>query len=366
MSNLGYKHSGARALSHSRIELLNTCGRKFELEGKLNIRKYENNMTFAFGHMFGTGAQAIIEGLTLEEALWRVFAEWEIDIEDLGTAAEQKAKKSFWYGIEALEYFYDMVHNGETNRQASVIEIDFTQYDIAKITIDNGEIIPANELEVVLECGEDFYYECHIDLVLQHKVTKRFAVLDMKTSSANTMHPANFNTSPQVTGYMMCVDAALNKNAEHQEAIDSTVDFDALYCVYLTKSQTFQTFKFTKTPLHRTQWIEYMVSNMDRITRLEELSDAGLHYPIDSKGCFAYFRPCYFNGNCHLPNEVLGAQPEMGQAFDLDETPPHLTVTLDSLIERQEHLLETAEVTDIIITDAGTSSGLALLQEMTI
>lgn len=331
---LKYRKVGAKALSHSRLELLNTCARKFELEGKLNLRKRATNLTFAYGHGVGEGIQALISGKSLEAAIFEVFAGWEVDIGEVGFESEVRNRKNFLDCIDVVCLFSDYMQGAADNLCGNSQEINFPDWEIAQIKGADGEIRPAVELELAVDCGNDFLYEGHIDLVLKRKDSEKFAVLELKSSGLNRIQPAMYGNSPQPTGYMMALDAALvKKNPE------ATTSFTVFYLVVQTRKKKFFEFAFEKTPLHRTQWISFIIGNMERISNLEA---SGLPYPIDFHGCFAFNRACSYYGTCHLPNEVLKGGKEEA-TFDIEESEADISTSLEAILERQQHLLETYE-----------------------
>lgn len=332
---------GEKAFSHSRLEALDGCPRKFELSGKLNIRKRIKSLTFAYGHAFGEGVQALLAGKTFEEMIWEVFRDWEVPLDMAGYEAEQRNKKGFWDCIDTLEKFDYLRNNMDDNELLlNSRKIVWTDWEIAKFVSRNGEVKDAVELELEIDLGNGFFYEGHIDLVLKHKVSERFAVLELKTSGLHTVPQELFGNSPQPTGYMIALDTQLVKSNP-----DATTSFDVFYLVAQTKKKQFYEFQFTKTPLHRNQWLSYLLAKIDQV---ENLESRNLPYPINFKSCFSYNRPCEFYGLCHLPNEVIQRGNDMAESFDTELEPADISVTLDEIIERQVELLEKYEEIELI------------------
>lgn len=363
---LTYRHTGAKALSHSRLEALDSCGRKFELEGKLNLRKCTQNLTFAYGHAFGEGVQAMFEGKSWNEIVWIMFSTWEVALDLRGYDSEVKNKKDFWNCLEVVERLFNHFNTGDATHYINSPQLDMDQWEIAKIRTESGDIKPAIELEFEVDCGDGYFYEGHIDLVLQHKHTKRFAILELKTSGLWNVHEALYGNSPQPTSYLMALDTAL-VGAESEELM---MEFDVFYLVAQTSKQEFLEFKFTKTPLHRAQWIEYIVG---KIAQIETYESLGISYPINFKSCLAFNRPCSKYGICHLPNEqIMSKWAEEGNldtAYGEEPTPPDFSTTLDAIIERNQKLLENYEVEhfDIPLTMESqdlNKDSLALLNEI--
>ena len=366
---LSYRRLGAKALSHSRVDLLNTCPKKFELEGKLNLRKRETNLTFAYGHAFGEGVQALVEGKTFEETVFEIFCGWDVDIGEEGWDSEKRNKKSFWDAIDMVEKFqaYKSMENVE-GLEGNTRAINWNEWEIANFKDHEGNIRPAIELELVVECGNGYTYEGHIDLVLKRKGVDQFAVLELKSSGMNNIQPAMYGNSPQATGYMIALDTFLVKDNP-----SSTTSFSVFYLVGQTRMKKFYEFAFEKTPLHRTQWISWLINTIDRV---ESLENCGLPYPIDFQGCFKYNRPCPHFGTCHLPNDILlqnHRKEEDGETtFALEETPADVIVTLEEILERQEELLATyqtiplAHSGDLGITFDEEDAGLSVGEELDI
>lgn len=339
---LSYRHIGAKAFSHSRLELLDSCPRKFELEGKLNIRKRSTNLTFAYGHAFGEGIQGLIEGKSLEQVIFEVFANWEVDITEEGFDSEKRNNKHFYHAIDIICLFNYYLKGNTPNLEGNERKINWTEWEIAYwVDPNTQEEKPAVELELEIDLGNGFYYEGHIDLVVRHKTIEKYMVVEIKSSGLGNIHPALYGNSPQPTGYMMALDSFLAK--ENKEA---TTSFDVLYLVGQTKNKKFYEFLFTKTPLHRTQWLTFIISKMEQVDRLE---DSGLPYPINFKSCFSFNRPCEHFGTCHLPNDklVMGIAQNSEATFDVEETLVDIQTSLASIIERQQQLLETYEIIEI-------------------
>lgn len=346
MAQLSYHHTGIKAGSHSRYDALNTCERKAEIEAKLG-RVRKSNQTFAYGHGFGEGVQAVFEGKSWRDVVFHVFSTWEIALDFVPTESEVKNKKDIWYCILAVEKFYLFFHN-ESFEEIFAEEppIDFKEWEIAEVVTDEGETIKAVELEVVIECGDGHYYENHIDLVIRNKETGKFAILELKSSGLNKLHPSMFGNSPQPTGYMMGLDIALVGN----DTIEAVVEFNVYYLILQTKTQMFTCYEFIKNPLHRLQWITYILAKQGQIDLLEE---RGLPYPPNFHGCYAYYRPCYWYGICHLDDAMIIRKHNLENTYAEPDKPPHFTVSLDDIITRQQALLEVYEATEQVIVIEG-------------
>lgn len=340
MGTLTYFHTGAKGFSHSRLDALDRCARKFELENKLGVRRGGNSVTFAYGHAFGEGVQKIIEGYTFEETVFHILCTWDYDIADDGYESDIRNNKNYFEVLNVLNRFYIMYINNSDTFMMNGKCIDWGVWEIAYFTNAKGETKPAIELELVIELGNDYFYEGHIDLVLKRKDSDHFAILELKTSSLNNIQPALYGNSPQATGYMMALDSHLVKTDP-----DATVSFDVFYLIAQAKKQEFVEFSFTKTPLHRAQWITFIFHKMDQVDRLE---DMGLPYPPNYHSCFAYNRNCDYYGACHLPNEIIQRDIQ-DVSFGVNDSEPDILVTLDEIIERQEHLTEIYETEKLVV-----------------
>ena len=186
-TKLSYRHMGAKAFSHSRLEMLDSCARKFELEGKLNVRQRRTNLTFAYGHAFGEGIQGLIEGKSFEQVVWEVFRDWEVDIDEVGFPSEVKNKKNFFDVIDMIEKF-EIYISGEDAEglEGNTRKIDWREWEVAqwKDYNEDGSYVLKNavELELEIDLGNGFYYEGHIDLVIKRKDRDHFMVVEIKSS----------------------------------------------------------------------------------------------------------------------------------------------------------------------------------------
>lgn len=363
MPKLNYRAVGFKALSHSRMDVARQCWLKWSLLHGHELSQRTKSRTFSYGHGFGHGIQCMLAGGTLEEAVFEVFRNWDTSFVHDGFESEMRNKKDYFELLEALEIFdrirrneCDLTDFGNTRR------IDWTEWEVAQWEDDEGNIKPAVEIELVIELGDGFLYEGHIDIIIKRKGADEFAVVELKTSGLTNIHEAIYGNSPQPLGYMMALDAHLVKANP-----DAVTNFSVIYLVLQTKSKRFYEFEFLKSPLHRNSFIAELISFKNFVMlNLENDMDFSPNYT----GCFKYNQPCKFYGTCHLPtsNLIQMFRPESqdDSQFELDDSEPDIRVTLIELIERQLELLESVDiiqtdnqiVTDIDLEDYGTDGQL--------
>src|SRR3990172_6329105 len=142
-------------LSYSSLQTLHSCPRKFQLYKLRSTHKTGNTeketITFAFGHCVGEAIQFSLAGVPKGEVLWRMFQTWDAPL----FAEDEKANKSFWSAVVALERFQSMRESGFLDG-----------YDIAFF---NGK--PAIELSFCVVFPDGFRLRGFVDAVLIHRET---------------------------------------------------------------------------------------------------------------------------------------------------------------------------------------------------
>ena len=292
------------SLSYSSGLLAHSCPRKYQLV-KLSSQRTERltrkqSLTFDFGHMVGDGIAMLFSGVSLEDAIWKLFVLWPnegiLDWDD-------DKNKSFFHGVDALMKF-------ENVRQQL-----FDEYEV--LQTDRG---PAIELGFYLSLPNGMAYRGFVDIVLRHKHTGEIRCIEVKTNSAVYVNPAQYKNSSQAIGYSLILD----------HIAPEVSSYDVTYLVYSTKKLDYEVFDFNKTYQARARWIRELILDARAIQEW----DAADFYPTRGEHCITYGRECDFLGMCHM---------ETKQLVDLEGDPPEeediskyeFHITLEELIKTQ-------------------------------
>lgn len=322
-----------KMLSNSSSMLLHTCPRKYQLL-KLCGAEREQSMHLSFGSAFGEGLQQLLSGASLQDAVISAVLQWDMDI-----FAEDFADKTLWKCIAALESFHYKLHSPiaailEANDNYDLDELTpnlISEYEVAYI---NGK--PACEVGFAIELPNGFVYRGYVDIIMQHKSTGQYLVVDIKSTRANSSNKAKFQNSPQALGYSIVLDAVAPGQSE----------FGVLYYEYMTTVKRYVSHYFTLSNLSRAKWLHNLVMDMKSI----ELYATGEDFPSHGESCVSFQRTCPFLDTCGISlSSMLGDewQPDTRPWKELEAEIALRTgkdievyVTLDELIQRQLEALE--------------------------
>lgn len=295
-----------KLLSYSGLLKLHACPRRYQLsrlkatDDEMDPEAASNqNITFAFGHIVGDGLQAVMEGMTEQEVIWRMFLGWHAELFD----ENQKQKKSFWLAVIAIQRFISL------REQGFLDEYELLWY--------KGK--PATELSFRIDLGDGFYFRGSVDAVLRHKENGTILVLEAKTSSSANLNPTTFRNSAQGIGYSTVLDVIAPEISS----------YDVMYLVYLTKDLCFEPLRFPKTYLQRAQWIQELLLDMETIKMYERVGV----YPMRGESCNDFFRDCEYLNQCTLSTQYI-TTPALVNAV-LDDKVYDVELTLADLIEGQ-------------------------------
>lgn len=296
-----------KQLSYSSVLTLRSCPRKFQLyrsKAKAAEQIASKNLTFAFGHMVGTGIQDILEDKPWEEVLLNAFLAWDVDIHE----ENEKQHKSFWVGVQALKRFRTIRTIGRLK--------DF------ELVYYQGK--PACELSFMIHLPDGFRYRGFVDAVLRHKLTGKILVLENKTTGSKTVSPATFKNSFQGVGYSIVLD----------ELFPDYSAYEVLYLVYQTHTEDFIEMPFAKTFGMRARWLTELALVPELIRMYTDMGT----FPMHGESCFNYFSECEYYGTCTMSDKymipALPAAFEAEQDEELERFQVH--VTLEELIEAQQ------------------------------
>ena len=292
-----------RQLSYSSLLSLHSCPRKFQLSRLRTTHRTEESLkstiTFSFGHVVGEGIQLALEGKSEDEVIWRMFTGWHtphlFDSDD-------KADKSFWNAVIAIQRFFAMREAGFLN------EYELVYHD--------GK--PACELSFAVSFPDGFRLRGFVDAVLRHKQTGAVIVLECKTTGSTTLNPATYKNSAQAIGYSIVLDVLFPELSS----------YDVLYLIYQTKSREYTPIPFTKTYLQRALWIRELLLDIEMIKLYSEAEV----FPMRGESCISFGRDCEYLQSCGLSTSYL---TKPCTEADIDKTEYQINLTLADLLDAQ-------------------------------
>ncbi|CAM6053480.1 unnamed protein product [Sphagnum tenellum] len=299
-------HHNLRHLSHSGLQLLHNCPRKFELvklSSQVKLDEDEGGH-LSFGTVVGNGVQEYLVSGSRDRALFRVFLDWKESIDE---EKALKNAKTFWHAIHAVDQF------------ASLNANTYSGYSVAYF---QGR--PAVEMGFAIDCGDGFYYRGKLDALLIHNIRKEFLIIECKTTGYTNVHEAMYKNSGQALGYGLVVDRIAYD-------LGLSNSYSVSYPVYKTRSQEWQEFRFPKSPVQRSTWLQSILIEVGQITQYVELD----YFPPHGESCFSFNRECNFFGVCNLSNDTLiGDLARVPIKRDKEEDYP-FKFSIQELIEAQ-------------------------------
>lgn len=272
--------------SYSSSLLFNGCPRKYQLQklqtapSKSSQEDWKRSLTFQFGHSVGEGIQeTLVLGASTQaqkdKITLNLFTQWQCDLYDENV----KQKKSFFHALNALHKFWALQDEGL-----------YQDYEVAYF-----EGKPAAELSFRIWLPNGTSYRGYVDMVLVHKYSGEYVILELKTNSGRFINPAQYKNSDQAIGYSV----VLNKIAP------GITNYTVEYLVYMTYLQTWEPFSFPKTFVQRALWIKDRLWDAQVLELLVKQEGNYGMWPMRGNHCVNYNSPCEFLGICHMETESL-------------------------------------------------------------
>jgi len=297
-----------KQLSYSSALLLHECPRKYQLyklRGKEELDDEENSIksiTFTFGHVVGEGVQLIFQGKSIEEIIWAMFLRWDCDL----AATNDKQLKSFYYAVHAVTSLYESI------RVAGFL----SEYEL--VYVDDK---PATELSFAITSPDGFRFRGFVDAVLRNTLTGEITVLEVKTTSAASINPAQYKNSSQALGYSVVLD----------NLFPDISSYKVLYLPYKAKAMEWEVLPFAKTLLQRAQWIQQLILDIELIKMYEGLQI----YPMYGESCYNYYSPCEYFGICNMNTQFLIKELSNKHIEQINSETFTVNLTLQDLIATQ-------------------------------
>ena len=257
-------------LSHSALDVLHVCERKFQLERLLTseITEKEEWPSTVFGRAYGEGVASYMVDQDLDKAIFRLYmAYWPILEEE---------RKTQEICISLL--------------LSSIPHLDNLLMDW-EVAIFNNK--PAVELSFCLDIDERFYFVGYIDLVLKNKWTGIYGIMEVKHTGLNIFDLSPlYQNSGQALGYSIVLDKIVG---------EAQSNYEVLYLAgQLGSGNGFtpkiHTMIYPKTLQDRLNW--FITLGMD-VERLHMMLENNV-FPLRGSNCLQYMKPCKHLGTCNL------------------------------------------------------------------
>lgn len=294
--------------SYSMQQAFHECPRKYQLkkmQASIGAQDRISSPTFAFGHAVGAGVAVYDATEDMEQAIWAAFLAWDIDLFSEETKGTRKTGKSFHEAVWALYGW----------RQFRLEETDLCDYETVNI-----------EATIAVDFEDGHYYVGHIDELLRHKVYGTYRVKENKTTGLTNVDAAMYSNSDQALSYAIVVDM-----------LDGT-EFEVLYTVYSSATQSWQQFSFVKGASKKAEWIQDQLLRNQQQDAYAEIN----FFPKRGSSCMNYMRRCEFYETCDLsPERVFGKRfdelPEIEGKEHLEQFEPiDYFTTLTDIVNRQK------------------------------
>lgn len=293
-------HPNLSRLSHSSLLTLHSCPRRFQLNRLLPNIPREENPTLQMGTSFGIAIQSYYEGKDINQIVWDIFLSWKLALE----AEEKNINKSIWYTISAIQSFL-------ASPETTFIR---EEYELAKFGPSEK---PAIELHFKVDLENGFTYHGYVDLVLKHKMTGEYIVIEIKTGSR--VDEARYKNSFQGLGYSIVLDKIVGTEYS---------SYKVIYLVYDTATFQYHVFQCHKQLSARADWLVALLNE----TRIIQIYAEDPRFPMHGESCYSFNRQCNHYGICNLSTESL---LDINDIPISPEQPYDVEVTLMQLIDTQ-------------------------------
>lgn len=294
-------------LSYSSLNLLHECERKFQIEKLLaGPEDKEESAHFSFGKALGTGVATYLVTKDKNAALFQCWlAYWPV------VESDQKNQATACAAMMGAFLHLDNI---------------LVMYDVAEF---NGQ--PAVELSFKLDINETKYFVGHIDVVLRHKVTGKYYILEVKTTGLQLLDlkPA-YAHSGQALGYSIALDKIVGERLSTYGVLYFVVQLphvkaQAYACRY-------HQLEFPKTLVDRLNWFVTLGLDVQHLEAMEQMNI----FPKRGNSCIKFNKQCRHFGTCSLQNFD---QPKVQKEDPIEYT---FSYNLEELID--EHISRIANM----------------------
>lgn len=277
-----------RLVSFSALGTLHSCPRRFELDriGSQTLAQPTariDTVHTGYGSAFGAGLQALLSGESIDKAKLQAIANYRYnDIYPQMYTDE----KSLFHCLNSLTRFYET-------------ELSELTTDWEALLVDGK---PASEISFAIKFPNNFYDRGYIDFILQHKVTKKILVVEIKTEGGYPaknpqVSEAKYKNSNQGNGYALVADYLASKLGVENE-------ISVVYIVHRTKTNSFEPYVFIKSPEARLRYIKDRLAELGNLEFLINRTTGLTPEPFPMFGnCATYGSVCQYYGICELKQD---------------------------------------------------------------
>ncbi len=280
---LGYRKITELAVSDSSLGLLHNCPRKFEFRKMFMSDRSEDSLAANAGSALHAGIQHYAAYGNRNLALFEMLMEFPYQY-DKGKMDARSWQSCVHMCETAMDYW----------------DTDMQEWEIAYINDIDGNPIPAFEVPFALVI-EDFpfgkdgetitlKYIGYIDFILHNKITGKYAVCDVKTTTADVGKKVyEFTFADQCLPYGLILETLLGQ--------DINRGFEVYYWMQYIHplDATNVMLDFIKTKSDIQDWI---VGFIEDINIIKKSYNAGW-FRRRAKSCFSWGRPCQYFDLCN-------------------------------------------------------------------
>ncbi len=299
-------------LSHSALEEMLTCERKFQLN-RLLERENERtiNDSFSFGHAFEAGCVSYILNQDKDKAIWETWLAYpDVTSNEDGVVTHVEVPDS----VKKT----DLVAINMVQTAFPYLDTFLEDWEVASF---NGK--PASQLSFRVNIDETFYFVGYLDLAIRNKYTGKYAVWDAKTTglAIHDLSPVYANML-QLIAYSIVLDRVVGEDYS---------DYDVHYFVgRVGAGNGFQPqilpLSFSKNLKDRLNFFITLGLDVERLSKMRAM---GI-FPQRGSSCLKYNKPCFHFGTCGL--HALDKEKKIEE----DTTDYQFVFNLEDLI--QDHM----------------------------
>jgi hypothetical protein len=280
-------------ISHSSLQLLRSCPRKFEFRKLFKHAGREDSLPAEVGKALHEGVQNWFQNKDRTQAIWQLMLHYPYHL-----CSDVEDDRSLWAAYATLETVLDTgplaeweIATVEFNGEARpAIEVPF-EITISNFSLSDGRHIPVS-------------YIGKIDLLLFNRLTHEYRVVDVKTHRDRMKDLApKYEYDDQCLPYGMILEKMLGHEVTSFEIsyLSTFVDLEKPWCKLYT---------FTKGPEEIQDWARSMVVDLQMLKFYYDLGWFKKH----AASCTSFNRKCIYHDFCRTrDNNAIRGMIEGGE-----------------------------------------------------
>lgn len=277
-------------LSHSTLQTLESCPRKFEFSKLYQNPHHEDSLAAAFGTAIHRGFQEYLISGDYDKAVFAMMLEypWELGESPM---KDRSAEGGLALLDEMIKQFpaekYELAYLDDSGTPLPCVEVPFRLVfdELCKLVLTARD--EPNERCLVKEV--DVNYVGYMDLILHDKFDDKFIVIDIKTTSdrLEDLSP-KYKFSDQTVPYGLVLNKLMG------------LELDELEVGYLVArpsltSPKVELYKFYKSKEDLADWARGMLMTLNNLSRAVSLG----YFARTRNGCSFFGRTCPYYQYCH-------------------------------------------------------------------